>query len=184
MMLFIDEDCDVNNIAKKLIFGLSSLNKQEINSAIMGIKNWLICSQQKQIAEPPPNLLNELISKVIYYRQPRFNFAVYILGDIIFMFPDILNQEQIESLLLGLEYLLQETKLPDNWLNWKFFNNDINTMVNIEERPKYMEYCAYLAYQLYQIYEYKKQPIPEILNKWKESSLKSVFPRVRKVWKK
>lgn len=184
MILFIDESRNINDIAKKLIFGLSSLNQMEINSATIGIKNWLICSQQKQIAEPPSQLLNELIARVIYYRQPRFSWAVSVLGDIIHVFPDILNQEQIKSLLVGLEYLLEETKLPDNWLNWKIFKRDINTLIDIEERPIYTEYCSYLAYRLYQIYEQRQDETPEILKNWKQNSLENVFPKVRKIWKK
>ncbi|BAQ63912.1 hypothetical protein [Geminocystis sp. NIES-3709] len=185
IMLFIDENLDVNEIARKLIFALSSLDKNEINSAVNAIEIWLMFSHQEQIKHPPENLLNELISKVIYYREAKFSLAVYTLGNMISMLPNILTQSQLESILIGLEYLLEETQLPDNWTWWKIFNYDINRKIDVKDIPQYMEYCSYLANCLYKYYqEIKKEEfIPEILNKWKDNSLNSVFPRVRKIWK-
>ncbi|MGL5872978.1 MAG: SIR2 family NAD-dependent protein deacylase [Xenococcaceae cyanobacterium] len=187
MTLFIETSDVFNNITRKLRLGLSSLNLEDVDSAIVGIEYWLICSQQKQIIDLPPELLNDLVNKVFHRRLPRLNFAIYILGHLIKKFPNILNQNQLESLLFSLEFILQETQLPNNWQDWqesKLFNKDINTIIEIEDRPEYMRLTAYLALQLYQIFEGKGAEIPEILIKWKDASLSSVLPQVRRVWEK
>jgi hypothetical protein len=182
MTLFIESDDVTKDITRKLRFGLSSLNSEEIDNAIIGIEYWLICSQQEQIPEPPPELLNDLVNKIFHRRSPRLNFAIYILGHIIKKFPNILTQNQLESLLFSLEFILQETRLPDNWQDWKLFNEDINSIIEIEDRPEYMRLTAYLALQLYQLFEKLEIKIPKILIDWKKTCLNSVLPEVRKVW--
>ncbi len=180
--LFIEPDNAIDRIAKKIRLGLSSLNSEEIDNAILGIENWLTCSQQKQIPEPPSDLLNDLVNKIVHRRQPRLNFAINRLANIIRMFPNLLEENQMQSLLIGLEYLLQETKLPDNWQEWKFLNQDINSIIEIEDRPEYMRLTAYLAWQLYQLFGNQEKEIPKILIDWKKDCLNSVLPEVRKVW--
>ncbi|HEY9772158.1 MAG TPA: SIR2 family protein [Coleofasciculaceae cyanobacterium] len=64
MTLFIDNSSVLNDIAKKLRFSLLSLNSEEVDNAIIGLQYWLICSQQRQIPEPPPELLNDLTNKL------------------------------------------------------------------------------------------------------------------------
>ncbi len=180
--LFVEPEKAIDRIAKKIRLGLSSLNSEEIDNAILGIENWLTCSQQQQIPEPPSDLLNDLVNKIVHRRQPRLNFAINRLANIIIMFPNILEENQMQSLLIGLEYLLQETKLPDNWQEWKFFNQDINSIIEVEDRPEYMRLTAYLSLQLYLIFENKEKEIPKILTDWKKDCLNSVLPEVKKVW--
>ena len=182
MILFLEADNPIERISRKIRSGLSSLTSEEIDNAILGIKHWLICSQQNQIPEPPSDLLNELINKIVHRRKPCLNFAIFQLTNIIRTFPDILTTNQLQSLLLGLEYLLEETKLPNNWREWKIFNQDINSIIEVEERPDYMRLTAYLALQLYEIYKKRDTELPQILIDWKEAALNSVFPEVRKVW--
>lgn len=182
MTLFIDHSIVLNDIAKKLRFGLLSLNSEEIDNAIIGLQYWLTCSQQKQIPEPPPELLNDLINKLFYRRLPRLNFAIVVIGKLIKTFPDLLDESQLETLLSSLEFILQETQLPNNWQDWKLFNEDINSIIEIDDRPEYMRVSAFLAFQLYQVFNNKKIEIPKVLVDWKESCLNSAFPEVRKIW--
>ena len=182
MTLFIESADVINDVGKKLRFGLSSLDPEATENAILGLQYWLICSQQEQIPEPPPKLLNDLVNKVFHRKLPRLNFAIHILADILSKFPSILNEHQLETLLFGLELILQDIKLPDDWVEWKLFNKDINSAIEIEDRPEYMRLTAYLALQLYEIYEKRDTELPQILISWKDASLNSVFPEVRKVW--
>jgi len=177
--LFIDKDL-YDKIAKRIRFGLNSLEEREVYGSISGLFYWLVYSRKKQIPDPPDDLLNELVNKVLTRCQPGLNFAIRQIAVIIKKFPECFNDNQIESLYIALEYLIKETELPDR----RFIEtvNESTLRIPISDRPEYRKLTAELAYQLYKLLKSRNEKIPMILSKWREISKNDPLPEVRWVW--
>jgi hypothetical protein len=179
MTLFLNTNY-YEEIVKRIRFGLNSLKEKEVYGSISGLFYWLVYSRKKQIPNPPDDLLNELVNKVLTRSQPGLNFAIKQIAVIIKKFPECFNDSHIESLCISLEYLLKETALP----NRRFIEtvNELTLRIPISDRPEYRASVVELAFQLYRLFRSRNKDIPEILNKWKEISQNDPLPEVRQIW--
>lgn len=185
MTLFFDSSRLIKNISKKIELCLLSSNPEKVDDAIIGLQHWLICSQQKQIISPPPELLNILVNKLYYLKNPGLNLAMLKVGRLFDNYSALFNETQLQALLVSLEFILKEVKLPDNWHSWKLIDDDIDSTIEIDDRPEYMRAGAYLSSKLYLNFVDKKdQEIPKILIDWKQASFASFFPEVRRIWER
>jgi hypothetical protein len=180
MILFVDPD-SYDEIAQKVRAGLNSTKQEEVRYSIFGLFNWLAHGIRKNIATPPVDLLNELVNRVVTRRQPALNSAIGRLSVIVRRLPELLNEDQMESLCIALEYLIKETELPARQDREAI--SKLCTTIPIDERPEYRELGARLAYWLFVQFTSKNKTVPQILIKWKEICQSDPLPEVRRVWR-
>ncbi len=179
MILFIDIT-SYDEISRKIRAGLNSTKQEEVRDSIFGFFNWLVHSSRQNIPSPPNDFLIELINKVVYRRQPGLNSAIGQISIIIEKLPDILNENQIESLCIALEYLIKETELPSRKETEEI--SKLQTTIPVGDRPDYRELAAKLAYKLFINFTNRNKEIPQILIKWKDICQIDPLPEVRRVW--
>lgn len=179
MLLFIDSDIS-DQIVSKLRIGLNSTNEEEISDSTSGIFCWVLLGNMKKVSSPPINLVEELVNRVISSRQPGLNFFIDSLSRIIKRCPEIVSDEQIESLCFSLEYLIKETELP----NRKEIENiaSMKTVIPLIDRWKYRRLSAQLAHCIFTKLDHEGKEIPQIITDWRSVCLKDPFPEVRKAW--
>jgi hypothetical protein len=161
--------------------GLNSYKEDEIRGAVFGIFNWLANQVTRNLIPPPPDLLDDLVNKVLARRQPGLIFAIAQLGEVIQYMPDMLNVQQAETLCTALEYLLEETRLAKK--------DDLQEPVGVfppilyDERPDYRNYSADLAYHLKVFFKNKEKDLPPIIVKWEEAAKADCLPEVKRAWR-
>lgn len=178
--LFIDANA-YDKVARKLRVNLNSMKEQEVRDAILGFCYWLIHSAKQSIPNPPADLLNELINRLVYRRQPGLNSALAQVSGLVRRLPDLFNESHQEALCVALEYLIKETEL----LNKQELEtiSDFTTVISVDDRPEYRQLAAQLAYELYRLFSQRPDAeLPQILARWKEICQNDPLPEVRKVW--
>jgi hypothetical protein len=179
MTLFIDpESCD--EIAQKLRYGLGSTKEEEVHSSTLGIFNWLVHASKGNISPPPNDLLNELVNRVFSRRQPGLDSAIQYVSEIIRRLPGCLDESQMDTLYIALEYLIKETELPK--IQDREAISRVCLTIPINELPRYRELAAELAYRIFNQFTSKNKEIPQILIDWQEICKNDPLPEVRKVW--
>ena len=90
MTLYIDSETD-RGIAHKLRISLSAREQDKVSNSMIGIYDWLLHSNKKNIPAPPSDLLNELVNRVFNHRQPQLDLAIDYVSVIIRIMPEILG---------------------------------------------------------------------------------------------
>jgi SIR2-like domain len=179
MGLFTEPD-RLEQVTQSFRESLTASSEIEVDKAIESLFYWLAYSQNNQIPEPPSDLIDNLVVRVCIRRQPGLYSAIKWMSNIISKMPDLLTQDHLTSIELGLKYLLLETKFPS------FENLEMtlqnNPLIPVLERREYRQLSSRLAHYLYRLYVQKGKKIPAILVEWKSISEKDVLPEVRKVW--
>ncbi|KAF5437244.1 SIR2-like domain-containing protein [Candidatus Methanophagaceae archaeon] len=180
MTLFIDPN-SYDEIVRKLRVGLNSMKEVEVRGSAFGIFRWLVHGSRHGIPAPPDDLLNELVNRVFTRRQPGLDSAIGQLSVIVWRLPDLLNESQMGSLCVALEYLIKETELPKRQDRETISGLCITIPIN--DRPEYRKLAAELAYRLFILFTSRNKEVPPILIKWKEICQNDPLPEVRKVWR-
>lgn len=179
MTLFVSLE-SIGTIASCIRQGFSSSHLDEINGSIEGFYSWLIYGQRGDIPQPPPDLLNDLSTRVLTRVQPGLNASIGFFLGILNNVPALITEDQVKSLCLALEYLLIETKLPD--LGELEILNETSSRIGFVDRPLYRFLASQLAHDLYCFFLQKNKDQPEILIRWKQDSESDISPKVREIW--
>ncbi|MHC1574414.1 MAG: SIR2 family NAD-dependent protein deacylase [Candidatus Methanogasteraceae archaeon] len=180
MTLYIDLN-SYDEIAQKLRYGLGSTKEEEVHGSTLGIFNWIVHASKGNISPPPNDLLNELVNRVFSRSQPRLDSAILYVSDIVRRLPDILNESQMKSLCIALEYLIKDTELPE--IQDQDAISRVCLTISINERPEYRKLAAELAYRIFVQFTSKNKEIPQILIDWNEICKNDPLPEVRRVWR-
>lgn len=180
MTLFVDPD-SYDEMARKVRAGLNSTKQEEVPSAVRGVFYWLVHGDRKTIAPPPSDLLSELVNRAVTRRQPGLNSVIGGLSGIIRRLPELLNEAQMESLCIALEYLIGETDLPNK--RDREAVTRLCTTIPVDERPEYRTLAAGLAYWLSVRFHSKNKDVPQILATWREICKNDFLPETRRVWR-
>ena len=166
--------------AQRLRSALNSMTEPEVSATIRGIIHWQIYHGRQLAPAPPPDLLNELVNRVLSRRQPGLKAAT---GDLTTRFrwrPELLTADNRESLCIALEYLAAETELP--------VGQDMGEAkhsygpIDLEDRPEYRRLAAELAYALSESLP-DKSTVPASLVRWEQICHEDVLPEVRRAWR-
>ena len=181
MTLFIDPN-NYEEIIQKTNLNLLSNDEEIVRGAISGISNWLVYSKvYKIIPEPPDIFLSEIINKIVKREKMGLLAALKHIELILKKFPTIFTEKNIKDICLALNFLFEELKFPTKFeLIWKENINIWGKSINY--LPDYKTLVSELAYRLYIYLKNENKPIPDILNKWKDDSLNSPFPEIKRIW--
>ena len=181
MTLFIDPNC-YDEITRKLRYGLDSTKEVEVSDSTFGIFRWLVYGSRQYIPTPPDDLLNELVNRVVTRRQPGLDSAIRCVSDIVRRLPELLDENQIESLCVALDYLIKDTELPERYDQEAISRVCLTIPTN--DRPESRKLAAELAYRLFSQFTSKNEKVPQILIEWKEICQDDPLPEVRRVWRR
>jgi hypothetical protein len=179
MSLFVEPN-RLEKVAQFFRESLTASSEIEVDKAIESLFYWLAYSQGNQIPKPPSDLIDDLVIRVCIRRQPGLYSAIKWISNIISEMPNLLTQDHLASIELGLKYLLLETKFP----NFEDLEMTLqsNALIPVLELRDYRQLSSRLAHLLYLLYEKQGKELPAILVEWKSISEKDVLPEVRKIW--
>lgn len=178
-LLFLDPDL-YDGIARKIRYALNSIEEDEVEAAISGIISWLIYGNAGRIQQPPNDLLDEIVNRVVGRRQPGLLKAILELKTIFKRFHTVLKEEQINKSLIAVEYLLKETEIG-NQQEISIRGNNPGPIA-ILDYPEYRQFSASLAFSLYKFLQGQGKDIPQILIEWQKVCQTDLLPEVRKAW--
>ena len=181
MTLFINPN-SYDEITRKLRYGLNSTKEVEVRDYTFGIFRWLVYGGRQYIPTPPDDLLNELVNRVVTRRQPGLDSAIRCVSDIVRRLPELLDENQIESLCVALDYLIKDTELPER--HDREAISRVCLTIPINDRPESRKLAAELAYRLFSQFTSKNEEVPQILIEWKEICQDDPLPEVRRVWRR
>lgn len=164
-------------ISEKIRSGLNSREENVVEQAILGIFYWIVLGNKDKIQNPPSDLLDELMNRVNTRRQPGLRLLIDCVSSIVKRSPNLFDQRQVESLIISLEYLLEETKLPN-----KKEGETKNITIQNDELFEHRKASSELAYSIFTKLGNEKKEMPKIILQWKETSLADPFPQIRKIW--
>ncbi len=165
--------------ASKIRGGLISNNESDAKEAMAGLFLWLIHAEKRRIATPPDDLLAALVNKIKTRTEPALINALAQVSVILRELAVVLNDEHIAELVIGLDYLLTESKFAEPFVTEE---QDARRSIPNAKVPIFRKYANSLAFQIYSRCVHEKKPIPATILKWKEVGESDVLPEVRFEW--
>jgi SIR2-like domain len=172
----------IKEIESRIKIELRSDNTKYVTAAVYASYYWIVHSYQGKYQASQDNLLNPLINLVVAAKRPILGDVLNLISILADKIPQLLESFQVEQLLVGLEYLIQDTELTN--LSESIYAQEDYFRIPIDDRPDYRSAAAELAYQLYRWYNRILPEVekPEILLQWQEVCRTDVLPEVRKAW--
>jgi hypothetical protein len=181
MVLYLDTD-PYDEIVRKMRVGLVSTDEELIGGAAEGLYYWILRSASEQdVTSPPGSLLDELVNRALGRRQPELSLVLARLRDIAQKVPRALSDQQIDTLRLALEYLLNETNLPRH--EDRNDPGQITAPIPVDQRPEHRARAAQLVFQLSTELRIRNAEVPQILLDWERASQDDPLPEVRRAWR-
>jgi hypothetical protein len=177
MTLFLDSE-SYESVAQKLRAGLNSMTVGDVAKSSFGLYLWLGYSSRGLIQSPPADLTAELINRLVSRRQPGLQYVIADVARIFKWMPETFNNDQLQSVYIGLEYLLAETTL----VREDDMNSQWTSPIPLEEWAEYRLRASRLALQLEKFCTENDREPPEIVLRWKNESLNDRLPEVRRLW--
>jgi len=178
LLLFAPES--YNEVSLKLRKGLASFDEQKSASAIVGIYRWVVLSQLHKIPEPPQDIFNEWVNKILMRNGPSLDDAILYLALVLERYPGAITENHIKTLCIALEYLIADTELPNRQDQDSL--RDVPLAIPVADRPSYRQLCSKLALQIYKHFQNRKIEIPKTLSDWKYIGQNDPLPEVKREW--
>lgn len=173
---------DPNRTRLQILSGLLGTDPQQVRGAGAAIRNWTLSAQKRQIPSLPLDLHEAIVWKVVNRRGPALDSVIAILGNLLDLRAMKLSSQERELLVLSLGILLTETEIATD-LESAMLSPDCEDGIPFDERPDHRWRAAQLAYSLERYLVRQRQPVPDVIAQWREASLVSSLPELRRVWK-
>lgn len=173
----------ISEIEGQILSHLVAFQPDMVSAALKAIYYLIAYSQlPKSSIEAPPRMLNEVINKIYFRRQPALDNALEIMIGIVENFPATISMDQANEIGAALQYMLSETEYPKSSTQG---NDEIPSRpFAVDDILEYRKRASLLAFLMTKWYTEKGCEIPDILMKWKERSLNDPLPEIWKVWRK
>jgi hypothetical protein len=149
-----------------------SSDREKVNNAFMGITLFLALCESGKIENQSQEVLTPIIQCIKWRRHPDLISAMDELQVIISKMPNSITETQINDVIIGLGYLLEETRQFQD-----------NSYLDTNDRLYCRKVAASLAYELYCWFTQRQKLIPDEIEKWKQVCLdQEEFPEIRKQW--
>lgn len=162
----------LKTVTSQLRKGIVSNNPEDVEAAMQGVVNWLWGMKYYKFPKMPGDLLREIGNFISARRQRGLLSAIERATQIVTQIPECANGAFLNSLTIGLEYLLEET-------SYTLEEGDTNRTVPIKEIAIYRRACGKLAVAMAVI-----RPTDPVCLKWQKaisadplSYVRDSFPR-------
>jgi len=167
-------------LAIRLRNALQKGDDKGVAGASEAIRYWALLALSRKVPKMPEGLLDELCHRVEVRQLPALDAVIVCVTRVVRETPKIISAKQTCSLCLGLEYLLEETRLPNREERMALASN--TSRIPVEQRPRYRSLGAWLAFNLHQYFKRIHSPPPPVLAQWKEVCEQDPLPEVRRQW--
>jgi hypothetical protein len=161
------------DVASRIQAGMFSNESTKTDSALLGLRDWIIYSIHKGLPAPPPHFLDHLVSFIAGRFAIAVDRALIYLTDILITVPEVLEERHLELVLLGLDSLISETDVRAS------LGTDT---IEFADKPYVRRRAAKLARQLARYYEYRSTAIPSTIENWRVAIESDPLADVRSVW--
>jgi len=181
MALPLDRELS-DEVAMKLRVGLGAIEENRVRASIQGTIRWMYGHETSALPAPPSDLLNEIISRIIYRKQPALVTALLYMEETIRLLPRSLDDDRIGNLCIALDYLIVDTAIPGEEERRNL--QHATASVPVPQRPRLRAQAAKLAYTLHENLRVQDAKIPDALIRWQQACTNDPLPEVRRAWPK
>lgn len=172
---------DAEAVARAVRITLLEGKPEKMRDAILAVQYWAYCAKKRFIPMLPPQVLDAVVWKVGTRMEPDLETALNLLAVLINQHAVRLSSEQNTILLNALDFLLVETQLaPD--VSTAMLPPEKDERIPYVERPDHRWQAARLACSLEKDSLRRKQVVPEVISRWRETCRTSPLPELRRVW--
>jgi hypothetical protein len=157
------------DLVNRIRRGLVSLDRDEAQSAITAVYEWLHRDDLADGNSPPPDLVREIGNVISSRRLPAIEYALDVATRLVINMNDWIDETVVDSLCVGLHYLLEET-------HYRSLPQDNSVTLPYEEIPDYRRKAARLAAQLMHA-GLSNDPV---LQQWCDVAERDPLPEVRR----
>lgn len=167
-------DLNISSIYSNILDAISSKDNSKIIDSINAILEILnLYNGSIESNDELDKMLDILSDQIKWRREDALTSTLNAASTIVTRFPRYLNERFLQDILIGLNYLCDESN-PKN----ESINNDIG------DRLSYRKSSAYLAFKLFLYYSKKEQSIPATIIRWQEICLdENEFAEIRNQWR-
>ena len=160
-------------IAERIQAALFSNDKDQVEGALLGLRDWFVYSQKAALVKPPSHFFDHLINIVAGRKPPALDSALMYVGHLLKSVPQIFEEKHLELMLVGLDRLIEETDVRSNL--------DAGS-IQMPDKPHVRYRAAKLAHQISQHYEQIGKAVPATLSKWQVVCQSDPIAYVRSAW--
>lgn len=155
--------------------------ERDVEDAADAITVWMRFENWQVGPKMPDDLRDELIARVAERQQPGLAHLIARVARAMKDTPAQFTQQHLYKLCRGLDYLKEETKLPDPK---EREDVDISSpRIDVNDRPNYRSVCALLASELFTLHNERGLSTPSALQDWKQICATDPLPEVRHNWR-
>ncbi len=99
-------------VLKTIQDDLSSNDEEKVKAAAAALSHWAYLGDEPQVTHPPPNLINDLVKRVVFRRPEGVVSCLHYLAIIIKNKPDQIDCNQIQLISSSLSPWLQTVHIP------------------------------------------------------------------------
>jgi len=166
-----------DEIKRKLNKALGSSDRKLVKASVEAIVYWLWYGDKSLISKMPISLLDDLVNKLYWRKQPGIAISIKYLIDIVESLPGYLDDELIRKICVALEYLLYETDVRT-----KSQDNLGNSVQQSDDLTNERYYSAKLSKVMCGLIEARGKDIPDCLKRWEVAGISDPLPEVRNLW--
>jgi hypothetical protein len=174
------------SVARRMRRTLSRGEEGSVADAAAGIYYWAIGGIQKRLPSVPPDLVDELVSRVAARRGADFADVLGHLGDLFVHAPTLITDTQADELLKALEYLLAEMRIPTEVERARertahMSDSDEDSYADLPTRRAAVSRLAGILW--HRAGGVAAEQPPEVLREWRNEAINDPFPIVRSAWR-
>jgi hypothetical protein len=171
---------DAEEVAAKIKARIDHNDADEVRAAALGVSLWLEHASADDIPNPPEELLDALIARVVSRKQEAVDVVLISLRAMLQKSPVFFDEARLANLSSALCSLLEDTKLPD--YKRREGEDRLGSAIPVELRARRRCLAAQLAHRLYQEFGRRSIDAPDILERWQKMCSQNPLPEVRRAW--
>ncbi len=171
-----------DQLVQETLACLLSTNSPNVRSACRAIQNWLMLAKSVSWTPNPARIVEAVVWKIVLRRKPGLDTLMNLTASLLDRRAILISFTQVNDLALGLEFLVEETELPQE-LSQSLLTRPEDDSLGYPDRPHHRLAAARLARALGRHLKRSKRAVPKIIENWRDLSDASTLPELRKVWR-
>lgn len=169
---------DAHHVIEELRSGIAQGDERIVGEATKGILYWNLLSSAGIGSAPPTGLLREVLGLLALRRIPGLRGAISCALVTIELSPQSLDEDCLQSMLVGLTALLPDTRISED------VESDFSSASPIPraERLEYRRLGAELAGALDAYFRLTGVPQPSVIADWYQAIEADPLPEMKKAW--
>jgi len=161
-----------NVIYQKIQESILSVENKKIKNGYRAVFHVINLMKRKQITAVPNYFWGLITQQFKWRRLEAILPAIDTLKEIILYHEELLRDDILEDVIIGLDYLIEETSL-----------DNLESQIEKGKRLEIRKESACISYGLYRFYKHNSLNIPDTVIQWKNiCNSTNEFAEIRKQW--